>query len=161
HLPEFEREPGTRFNTVGTVNDAVMAAWGIRVTVARCLADGGNETNVLFVLHNHDTSPGLPAHVQWIDISRLKELDYARPLERQCILDWLASEEDATWKSLPWSSPAWLAKVTKWIHDIVHSRGARVVGEPKQVRTWAISAVYRVETTSETLYFKALPEFLG
>lgn len=74
-LPEFQREAGTRFNTVGTVNDAVMSAWGNRVTVARCLAEGGDERHALFVLHNHDTSPRLPTQVQWMDITRLKGLD--------------------------------------------------------------------------------------
>lgn len=36
-----------------------------------------------------------------------------------------------------------------------------MIGELKQVRTWAISAVYRVETTKGAVYFKALPDFLG
>lgn len=160
-LPEFQREAGTRFNTVGTVNDAVMATWGIRVTVARCLAEGSDEMPALFVVHNHDASAKLPAQAQWVEITRLKELSYATPAQRQTILDWLASEADPTWKRLPWSSPAWLAKATQWMHATVESSGARVMGEPKQIRTWAISSVYRVETTAGTVYFKALPDFLG
>jgi Phosphotransferase enzyme family len=160
-LPEFQREAGTRFNTVATVNEAVRAAWGMRVTVARCLAEGSDEKHPVFVLQNHDGSSNLPAEVQWVEISRLKERPYASPMQRQHILDWLLSEQDETWKLLPWSSSAWLAKVTNWIDETVNASGASVTGELKQVRTWAISSVYRVETTEGTLYFKALPDLLG
>jgi hypothetical protein len=160
-LPEFKREAGTRFNTVGTVNDAVAAAWGMRVTVARCLAEGSDEQHPVFILHNHSGFAQLPAQAQWVEISRLKERSFASPVQRQHILDWLLSEQDETWRHVPWSSSAWLAKVTKWIHETVHASGASVIGEPKQVRTWAISCVYRVETTEGNLYLKALPELLG
>lgn len=160
-LPEFKREADTRFNTVGTANDAVMAAWRIRVTVARCLAAGSDETPAVFILHNQDATSSLPAEGQWIEITRLKELAYTTPVQRKYVLDWLVSEQDETWKHLPWSSATWLSKVTKWIHQTVQSSGAKVIGELHQVRTWAISCVYRVETSAGTVYFKALPAFLG
>jgi hypothetical protein len=160
-LPQFKRDPDTRFNTVGSVNDAIATAWGIRVTVARCLVDGNDEKDAVFVLHNHDEQAALPPQAEWVEISRLNALDYVSPTPHQHILDWLKSTQDEAWKRIPWSSPNWFTRATKWIHETVQASGARVIGEPKQIRTWAISCVYRVETTGGMLYLKGLPDLLG
>jgi hypothetical protein len=160
-LPGFKRDPETRFNTVGSVNEAVAAAWKIRVTVVRCLVDGTDTQDAVFVLHNHNKQAALPPQAVWVEISRLKELDYVSPTQRQLIFDWLVSEQDEAWQQVPWSSPNWLTRVTEWIHKAVHATGAKVIGEPQQVRTWAISCVYRIETTGGALYLKGLPDLLG
>src|ERR1700733_5275961 len=59
-VPEFEREDGTRFNTVGTINESVLKKWGIVVTVARCIRDGAPECKAVFVLHLQERNAKLP-----------------------------------------------------------------------------------------------------
>ena len=152
-LPEFEREEGTRFNTVGTVNESVLNKWGITVTVARCIRDITAERKAVFVLHIQDSNAILPRNAQWIAVDQLNNLDFSTSEQSEIISIWIDSEQDEVWKSVPWSSPSWLAKATKWICQTVEASGAKVIGEPKQIRVWAISCVFRIETTAGTLYF--------
>jgi hypothetical protein len=160
-VPEFEREDGARFNTVGTVNESVLKKWGIVVTVARCIRDGAPECKAVFVLHLQEQNAKLPQDAEWVQIDRLKNLDYSTAEQREIVSTWIESEQDEVWKTVPWSSPSWLPKATKWIRETVEASGAKMIGEPKQIRVWAISCVYRIETTAGTVYFKALPGFLG
>jgi hypothetical protein len=160
-LPEFTRQDGIRFNTVTTINDAVKAKWNLPVTVWRCISSGENGSIAVFSLHNHDKDWQLPREAKWVEVSELETIQFETPEQRLSVLDWLASERDPAWKAVSWSSPDWFGRASKWINASVESVGGSVIGEPIQVRAWAISCVLRVETTVGTFYFKALPDFLG
>jgi hypothetical protein len=160
-LPQFSREEGIRYHTVATVNDAVLSTWHVPVTVSRCLVEGQNGLPATFALHNHDESWKLPPPATWIEVNRLKDLSFTNPEHGTAVLDWLSSEADESWRTVPWSSPMWFARATKWISDYVQSTGATLIGAPVQIRVWSLSCVLRVSTTAGTLYFKALPDFFG
>ncbi len=159
-LPQFQTEESARFNTVSKINSAVSAAWQVPVTVARCITPDENNLPAVFSLHNHAPSWQLPAEAQWVEVSRLKDLAFELPLQRQAVLSWLASEQDAAWKTVPWSSPAWFARAADWIRQSVTDLGA-VVLNIEQQRTWAISCILKVSTSTGVLYFKAVPDFFG
>jgi hypothetical protein len=160
-LPRFFREDGIRYHTVESVNEAVQSDWHIPVTVSRCLAEGQNGKPTIFALHNHDSDWQPPAGAQWVEASKLDDLQFDQPEHHTCVLDWLSSQKDGSWHSVPWSSPNFLAQATTWIREKVESEGATIVGAPVQIRVWAISCVLRVSTTAGTVYFKALPDFFG
>ena len=146
-LPELTSDDDVRFNTVSGINAAVMSYWKTPVTVSRCVAAGENRYPAIFALHNHDEKSSLPTGAQWVDISKVKDLVFQSDEQRLSVLDWLSSEQDACWRSVPWSAPEWFAKATKWINESVQKSGATVIGAPVQVRVWAISSVLRVSTT--------------
>jgi len=160
-LPQFSREEGTRFHTVASVNESVTSKWHIPVTVSRCLNPGENGQPIVFSLHNHDQNWQLPPEAQWVDVTALKDLPFNDGEQRLSLLDWLSSEGDESWKSVPWSSSHWFARATEWINEKVESTGATAIGAPTQIRVWALSTVLRVLTTAGTFYFKALPDFFG
>jgi hypothetical protein len=160
-LPQFAHQDGIRFNTVTTINDAVKEKWNLSVTVWRCISSGENGAIAVFSLHNHDKNWQLPPDAKWVEVSELEKIQFATPEQRVSVLDWLASERDQAWKGVPWSSPDWFGRASEWITASVEAMGGTVTGEPIQVRAWAISCVLRVDTTIGTLYFKALPDFLG
>jgi hypothetical protein len=160
-LPKFIRESGTRYHTVATLNQAVMERLHVPVTVSRCLKEGVNGAGSVFLLHNHDHNSELPADTKWVGIDQLQSISLDNPEHRDCITKWLASTNDPTWKHVPWSQAGWFERVTKWINDSVEKSGAKVSGLPVQIRVWALSCVFRVDTNKGTLYFKALPDFFG
>jgi hypothetical protein len=158
-LPVFTSQDDVRFNTVSGINSAVTSSWNIPVTVSRCLNPGENGDSAVFALHNHDENWKLPANAEWVDVSQLPHSTFDKEEQRLAVLDWLSSEKDDSWQNVPWSSPSWLAKATEWINKCVQSIGATVIGDPVQVRVWAISCVLRVSTTAGVFYFKASPHF--
>ena len=160
-LPIFTSNDDVRFNTVSGINSAVMSTWKMPVTVSRCLAAGENGRPAIFALHNYDENSSLPAEAKWVEVSQLKQLSFKTEEQRLSVLDWLSSEEDDSWRKVPWSSPDWFARATKWIEESVQRSGATVIGAPVQVRVWAISCVLRISTSAGLLYFKASPDFWG
>ena len=159
-LPQFQREQGARFNFVASVNAAVSALWGIPVTVSRCLVQDAEGVPAVFALHTQDTKWQLPAESQWVEVNRLKEVSFEEPSHRQAVLDWLASEANENWRTVPWSSPHWYTRATAWIRETVVSMGSAVLSI-EQHRTWALSCILRVSTTAGVLFFKAVPDYLG
>jgi hypothetical protein len=160
-LPTFTRESGTRYHTVATLLQAVREAWHVEVTVSRCLKEGVNGVGSVFLLHNHDQMPELPADAKWVAIDQLQSTTFNNPEHRECITQWLASANDPSWKHVPWSQAGWYERVTKWVNESVEKTGAKVSGLPVQIRVWALSCVLRVDTNKGSLYFKALPDFFG
>jgi len=160
-LPQFNCESNTPFHSIASVNEAVAKAWHIPVTVVRCLLAPQNKRSAIFALHNHDKNCQIPPEAIWIELGQINDLIFEIPEHRLCVLDWLLSLEDRGWLAIPWSSSSWFSQAKGWIVEQVKNIDATVIGDPIQIRSWAISCVLRVLTTAGTLYFKALPDFFG
>lgn len=161
-LPTFNQDVVVRYNTVTNINAAISEQWKLRTTVSRCVLEGDERSAPIFAMHNHDErwQPTLP-NADWFELGRLEKLNFANQEHQRYLLEWVESLKDPSWVHVPWSSPDWNAKACLWIEDCVKASGASLLSAPQQVRSWAISAVIKVDTSAGTLYFKAVPDFFG
>src|SRR2546426_4518967 len=57
----------------------------------------------------------------------------------------------------PWARRGWFAETESWIKAQLARLNYTIVAPIEQVRTWGISCVLRVPTTTGNVYFKAIP----
>ncbi|PYE51922.1 aminoglycoside phosphotransferase family protein [Deinococcus yavapaiensis] len=62
---------------------------------------------------------------------------------------------------IPWWRRGWLREALAWLDGALEALGERREGDPTFVRSWQISALYRVRTTDGTRYLKAVPSFFA
>lgn len=161
-LPHFRQNVEVRYNTVTGINDALASKWNLNATVSRCVREGDDTNSAIFAMHNHDPRwQPKPAFAQWVDYEQIKDLQFENEEHRKYLLEWFDSLQDDAWKHVPWSSPDWSERACRWMREAVAATGATILAGPSQVRAWAISSIWKIKTSTGTLYFKAVPDFFG
>lgn len=161
-LPGFSQAVEVRYNTVTGINEQLQKEWFLDATVSRCVFEGDAQKAAIFAMHKHDPAwQPEPFGALWVSFDDIPNINFASTDHRDRIVEWIESLNDPSWKHVPWSSPDWAAKAIAWIRECVKDSGASVISGPTQVRAWAISSVWMVETSSGKLWFKAVPDFFG
>jgi hypothetical protein len=62
---------------------------------------------------------------------------------------------------LPWARPGGPARDLAWAGSILAERGMRRTGPAQQIRSWNLSSIWRLPVDGQTVWFKAVPPFLG
>ncbi|WP_083750817.1 phosphotransferase [Kribbella sp. ALI-6-A] len=133
-LPRVEAAQKLWFHQVGVVLRAFREQLGIEAYVLQCL---GAEPNYLMTCVGD-----VPAEARWVQ-------DFDHPLV-DAAREHLALPPDAP-LTPAWTRPDWYAGALAWI-----DRHVERTGVPAQVRSWGLSNVLRVPTTTGDVYFKAL-----
>ena len=61
----------------------------------------------------------------------------------------------------PWARPGGPAALLRWAEEQLASHGIRLTAPPEQVRTWNLSAIWRLPTTVGRVWLKAVPPFFA
>ncbi|MBX9770700.1 MAG: phosphotransferase [Candidatus Obscuribacterales bacterium] len=161
-LPSFCQAEEVRYNTVTGINARLLKEWNLSATVSRCVFEGDVQTPAIFAMHNHDQAwQPEPFAAVWVGLDEIAKINCANTAQRERIMEWVDSLNDPAWKHVPWSSPDWAAKAISWMKECVKATGASIISGPTQVRAWAISSVWMVETSAGKLWFKAVPDFFA
>lgn len=97
----------------------------------------------------HGWTPPCPA--TWLALASLR-VDEVEPRFPDGLQEWL-SEQTGTpipRERAQWARSGWLERATAWVDEVAH-----VIGEPRLVRIWPISAIYAFDTSLGPLYLKA------
>jgi Phosphotransferase enzyme family len=62
---------------------------------------------------------------------------------------------------LPWARPGGPAAELAWAADALAVRGHEIVGRPQQIRTWNLSSIWSIPTTTGTFWLKSVPPFFA
>lgn len=146
--------------------------------VLRCLAFKINEqdhrTDALYLLEAREIgfpSDDLPLGLCWITLDDLRS-EMVPEILLSGFSGWLEgwklqADQGMTWQppplSPPWARPGWFAQAETWIAAKMTNLGNNVQAI-ESLKSWSISAVLRVHTTSHPVFFKAsldLPLFVN
>lgn len=158
-LPHIRLENARWFENLAAINTAMQQALGIETTMLRLLDYTSNDekqhVDLLAVLENH-SQPRSPGAGAWFGRAALTELTYAQP-HHQAMLDTLFEESERG--QIPalrteWEQLGWFQQAAEWIRSELTRLGYTPTGPVEQVKTWCMSSVLRVQTSSELVYFK-------
>jgi hypothetical protein len=127
------------WNDIGPLVDTVRATYGIEVTVLRLLAterDAPPGGEVTYVAETRDDTGALPL--------------------TPCA-DTLTDDS----LRLPYARPGGPAADVAWALSALEGAGRAVAEPPRQVRTWNLSSIWRLPTTSGDAWLKVVPPFFG
>ncbi|WP_432940954.1 aminoglycoside phosphotransferase family protein [Kribbella sp. CA-253562] len=129
-LPRIELAGEHWFPDVDAVVRGFAEQHGIEAYVLECL-DADGPAYLMVAVGN------IPVDAHWVT-----SLD--EPLV-------VAARKHLSGTSLAWTQPGWYADALPWIDKQLER-----TGPPEQVRSWGLSNVFRVPTTTGTAYFKAI-----
>jgi len=160
HFTPYEHASGA----VNHINQATFERLGLKVTVLCHFDDDYNPANKhlvrTYVLENHTSDISQNDCWHWIDSHDLEQLELAIPRQRELIQKWFAglNEDEISSYQLPWSETGWFSDTKEWISNQLKIIGYTHIGDIEQVMVWEQSCILRISTSSEDVYFKALPE---
>ncbi len=138
-LPRIELDGEHWFPDVGAVVRAFAEQLGIEAYVLDCLESEG-PTYLMMAVGN------VPGEARWVAPAD----DPTDALLIAAARKHLALPPDAP-VTPAWTRPGWYAEAIPWIDQHLDP-----TGPPEQVRSWGLSNVFRVPTTTGTVYFKAI-----
>lgn len=150
--PSF-RVPPRFYPETPDILDAIRRETALDCVILRCLDEGESERGrprVYAALAIRDNDR-LRAPFRWIPKSRIRLPDGVSLSEP-------TNPAPQAWQRI---APDWTRGMTSWIADNLPSQIRRSGWTLSQIRTWAISAVFRIESESARLYFKASPSYFG
>jgi aminoglycoside phosphotransferase (APT) family kinase protein len=163
-LPCFEPEEHFHATGVDLVNREARAQLGLEATVLRrAYAEVDREVKMqvkaVFVLENHSPEWRPPAGSLWVGREELEGLELEMPEHREVIAIWLREDEtgDAPPQRAPWARRGWFQAAEEWIRGELAAQGITPDGHIEQFKSWGISCVLRIPSTSGSVYFKAVP----
>jgi hypothetical protein len=155
-LPAVEID-GYADNELETVREAFEQLLGTPVVVLRYLARStdreSKRLDVVYALERLDVGGDPLPGAAWLDRGALDGE----------LCDLVPQPAHVPAQRAPWAQEGWLAEATAWIESSLRGVGRRSTGPVEQVRTWPLSAVLRVPTENDHVYFKAtskLPLFV-
>ena len=151
-----------RWRDAFRINAAFQQSLGITLTVLECLFVSpfpalGQHGSSVFVMSNHDHEWVLPSNGAWVPHEKIAALPLAIPEHRHLLKQWWVKTQSLTTDRLPWTQNGWFEEVSAWIHMQLHEQGIGVTGPIEQTRSWFISSLLRLPTTTGDVYFKAVP----
>ena len=148
--PRF-RAPLRFYPEVREVLDAMRRETGADCIILRCLDVGDAERGRPRVYSALADSGELRAPFRWVSQSDIR-------LPAGVSLD---EPPDAPRPQAWQREPGWRREVAGWIADNLPDSVRGAGWSLSQIRSWAISAVFRVESDGARLYFKASPSYFG
>jgi Phosphotransferase enzyme family len=151
-----------RWRDAFRVNAAFYQRLGITVNVLECLFVSpfpavGQSGSSVFVLSNHDAAWTVPPDGAWISHDMLDKLPLTIPEHRLLLERWFIKEMESLDEGLPWTRDGWFEEASAWIHAQLQRHSLVATGPVEQTRSWFISSILRVSTTTGDVYFKAVP----
>jgi hypothetical protein len=133
---------------------ALRDAYDVRVPflrVVRRLEDNDERLTTLFEVDTPPQNWTPPKPAGWVALESLRVAD-VEPLFPDGLEEWLAEQAGAPVppERAPWARSGWLERATAWVDEVAH-----LTGEPREVRTWPLSAVYEFDTSLGSVYLKA------
>ena len=151
-----------RWRDAFRVNAAFHQCLGITVTVLECLFVSpfpaiSHHGSSIFVLSNHDAAWIVPPDGAWISYEMLDTLPLTIPEHRPFLERWFATTRVPLTEGLPWTRDGWFEEASAWLLAQLQRHGLVATGRVEQTRSWFISSILRVPTTTGDVYFKAVP----
>lgn len=151
----IKREPNDHlWREVALINEATRQNLALNVTTLYCLDLKPNQKTGTFVMENHDQNWLAPNHTQWVDFEDLAQLNISDNEQRSLLEKWLKE----TPPELKWAERGWFDEASKWINEQLQANSIVAI---EQLRSWFLSCILKVKTTSGDYYFKAVPELFG
>jgi hypothetical protein len=152
-----------RWRNAFRVNAAFYHLLGITVTVLECLFVSpfpgvGQHGSSVFVMSNHDSEWTAPPEGAWVSHETLETLSFVIPEHRLLLEAWLTQATSSETDGHPWTRDGWFEEASAWIHTQLQRQELAVTGPIEQTRSWFISSLLRVPTTTGEVYFKAVPQ---
>jgi hypothetical protein len=148
---------------ISHVNQSVIETLGLSVRVLRCLyadiSSQQEQSQAVYLSENRSSEDAPPAGGRWVGSGGLGDLSLALPKDRALIetcLTQLADEHEEPLRRR-WTRRGWYNAAENWICEQLAEMGITMEGPIEQRRTWARSAILRMETDAGRLYFKAVP----
>ncbi len=159
-LPAFAQEQEQQWLRQQQALEALQTMTGADLALLRYVLDQTveEERRVDALMEFELLSRAETVRGEWIDADHLAQIPLAQPEFRTQIEAFLAEKAGGSAPSLraPWAKPGWYAQMRSWISAQLASIGEGNVDRIEVVRTWALSSVLRVRTTTQkTFYFKA------
>jgi hypothetical protein len=139
------------WQSIESVNQALLEKQGLQVTTIRCLEpmvnQGENQSLINVYLHLYH-SGNLAANMRWIAIDKLPSLNLPDVINNMPHwIEWLQSDQPQrqTWYRLD------------GVQQIIATAKTHFGVEPQQLRSWERSAVWRIPTEQGNIYLKAVP----
>jgi len=132
------------FARAAEYNAIVFEQIGIKVSTLQCLTAPGANAPGAFAFRSASDQPD---RLTWIPIHTYQPGNGAI---RAYLSGINSRDRDDT---IPWNHPDWLPQMQSWIDGVLD----HVDSVPEQVKSWGISAVWKVESGQKTHYFKAVP----
>jgi hypothetical protein len=119
--------------------------------VVRRLEDNEERLTTLFEVDAPLQTWTPPKPASWVALESLRVAD-VEPLFPEGLEEWLAEQGGAPTppERVPWARSGWLERATAWVDEIAH-----LTGEPREVRSWPLSAMYAFDTSLGSVYLKA------
>lgn len=159
-LPTFSQEQERQWIQQQRATDALQRMTGADLFLLRYVLDrtAEDQHRVDALMEFDLLSPALTVHGAWIDAAVLAQIPLAQAEVRTQIEAFLAEKASGSIPSLraPWARTGWYPSMRGWINEELAKLGGDAVARTEIVRTWALSCVLRViTTTGQTFYFKA------
>lgn len=109
------------------------------------------------VMEALDPAAKVPSDARWIGHQDLLDLPLAQPDQRALLAECLRELQNGVVPPLrpAWARRGWVGRAAAWIETELERAGSAAVAPIEQLKTWSISCVLRVPTTTGDVYFKA------
>ncbi|MBW4610021.1 MAG: aminoglycoside phosphotransferase family protein [Hassallia sp. WJT32-NPBG1] len=151
------------FGIVDHINQEIKVQLGLNVTTLHCFhEDYSRETKTgcrVYAMENHSPQWTLPRNARWIEFHQLDSLTFVIPKLRQILKSWVAEilSNNIPELRVTWAKIGWFEKAVAWINVQLNNLGLSATAPIIQVKSWGISCLLKVNTTSGNLYLKAAP----
>lgn len=140
--PSFSVPGSTYWPDARTVATAAAAAWGTsRLPL------------ILRLAHVQPSDEASPEHVTYTAEVADAPGTALDPVDKSLFAD----EE----LRMPWARPGGAMRQLAWARGALDALGIALTGAPEQVRTWNLSSLWRIPTTTGTVWLKAVPPFFA
>ncbi len=169
-LPHTRLNEAVRQTDLGRVTHVMREELAADVTALRYMSfridEDKRRVDGMFVLENHSPAWQPPSNGRWVGRDALANLSLTRPYHLAVIDRFLAEIECGVIPEhrAPWARAGWFAEAASWIQAQLAHLGCTPAGPIAQVKSWCLSCVLRVPTTSGDVYFKTaadLPLFVN
>ena len=96
------------------------------------------------------------------DVAYLAEISADIPEEvRHALTPWAGDPLAEHPLRQPWARPGGPAEALAWAAGQLAERGIELTGPAQQIKSWNLSVIWRIPTTSRTVWLKCVPDFFA
>ncbi|WP_373894062.1 phosphotransferase family protein [Virgibacillus sp. CBA3643] len=147
-LPSFHSESLHAAVTL-PINDFFKREFDLEVNVLRSYYQ--DEGTRLYELEALENEPIENEDFVWFDPHSIQSLVEIHPNERKEMLDWLSKGGS---RNFAWFQLGWRQRMEAWVEQKLPYRPIAF----EQIRSWERSALFKIKTTKDNYYFKAVPD---
>ena len=158
-LPRIKINQGIWLSNFQAIKDAMEQELSISVNVLHYASyqvdKGQRKIQGIYVLEKHNPIEKIKVGT-WCDLETLRSPSFTCLEQKSIVEEYLIELESSNIPKLrpPWAQPGWFSEASAWIEAQLVKFEYQQIAPVEYVKSWSISCILRVKTTTGTIYLK-------